>query len=237
MNKILNSKLIIPAAIIVAGLLIAWSVFFSGGAGGGQTLNSSQGGFGNNLSPTADNIRPVNANDHIRGNPNAAVAIVEFSDFECPFCRRLHPTLTQIISDFPDDVKWVYRHFPLTQIHSRALQASLASECVAELGGNDAFWTFTDRVFENQRNLGDSLYKEIAGDLGLPSEEFSTCLDSRRHNALVQEDLQDVIRSGGRGTPFAVVINGNGETFPFSGALPYEQLRSIIEAAIQSSET
>lgn len=235
MNKILNSKLVIPAAIVVAGLLIAWSVFFSGGVGGGQTTINSDSGFGNNLSPTADNIRPVDGNDHIRGNLDAAIAIVEFSDFECPFCKRLHPTLTRLISDFPDEIKWVYRHFPLTQIHSRALQASLASECVAELKGNDAFWTFADRVFENQRDLGDLLYKQIANDLGLSSEEFGECLDSRRYNSIVQEDLQDALRSGGRGTPFAVVINGAGETFPFSGALPYEQLRSIIEAAIASS--
>lgn len=236
MSKLFSSSVAIPGAIVIAGALIAWSVFFSGGGGasGVQGSQSSHSGFGNNLSATADNIRPIDNQDHIRGNPNAAVTVVEFSDFECPFCRRLHPTLSQIVTDFPDDVKWVYRHFPLTQIHSRALQASLASECMAELGGNEAFWTFTDTAFANQGNLGDALYEQIAGELGLPLPEFQQCLNSRKHNPIVQANFQDAVNSGGRGTPFAVVINAEGETFPFSGALPYEQIRSIIEAAIAS---
>ena len=238
MKSVLKTSVLIPAAIVLAGGLIAWSVFLSGGSvgGGGGTVSTSGGSsFGNNNSGSAESIQPIDEKDHIRGDRNAPIAIVEFSDFECPFCRRLHPTLTQIVNDFDGQVKWVYRHFPLTQIHSRALTASLASECAAELGGNDAFWTFSDALFGNQGRLGPELYSEIAAQIGLPADEFTECYESRKYNDIVQSDFQDAVSSGGRGTPFAVVLNASGQPFPFSGALPYEQIRSIIEAAIASS--
>lgn len=220
---------LIPASIIVAGGLIAGAVFFSFNT---QTQNTSS--FGNNLSPTAENIQPVTESDHIRGSKDAKVTIVEYSDYECPFCKRIHPTLKQIVEEFAGEVRWVYRHFPLTSIHSRAFAASVASECTARLGGNDAFWVFTDEVFSNQQKLGSSLYEEIVSDLGLSVGTFRSCIGNNEIAESVEKDYQNAIDSGGRGTPFVVVINEKGETFPFSGALPYQQVRSIIESALES---
>ncbi|MCH7529614.1 thioredoxin domain-containing protein [Patescibacteria group bacterium] len=224
----------IPIAIVIAGVVVAGAVIYSGWSAGGAVPRSENSSFGNNLSPTAENIRPVDENDHIFGNKNALVSIVEYSDFECAFCKRFHPTLTRIIEEYPNEIKWVYRHFPLTSIHSHAFLAGMASECAAQLGGNDIFWQFTEELFDNQSRLGTDLYKELASTLGLPQVAFSECLESERHRDKVQADLRNAIDSGGRGTPFTIVINKDGEVFPFSGALPYEQVKTIIEKALAS---
>jgi len=93
-------------------------------------------------------VTPVEEGEHILGNPaNAQVTIIEYSDFECPFCARFHPTLKRIVSESNGNVAWVYRQFPLTQIHQNALERAIASECVAKIKGNDAFWKYADLLF------------------------------------------------------------------------------------------
>lgn len=229
---------LIPAAIVVAGALIAVAVFVSNGGldasqRAGVVVGASENdAFENNNSANAENLRPISAGDHIRGDINARVALVEFSDFECPFCQRFHGTMQQVLQEYPNDVIWVYRHFPLTEIHSNAQQAAVASECIAEAGGNDAFWTYTDKVFENQSRLGVDLYQEIARDLGLNIQQFNACLDSGKFDERVSGDVADATGAGGRGTPYNVVVTRNGEMFPFSGALPYDQVKAIIDRAI-----
>jgi len=225
------NKYFIPGAIVVAGLLVAGSVLLGGG---GPDSQNNHGGFGNNNSPSAENVRPIDETDHILGNPDAEITIVEYSDFECPFCGRLHPTLEQVVEDNPSTVKWVYRHFPLSSIHFRALDASVASECAAELGGNEAFWTFTNELFVNQQNLGEELYANTAAQLGIDGSAFEQCLDDDRHKDRVTEDRDNALESGGTGTPYVIVINGNGDVFPFSGALPAETIQGIIDQALAS---
>jgi protein-disulfide isomerase len=228
----------VPASIIVAGGLIAAAIILSSNnaaVGNGQAAVGVGGEFGNGLSASAENIASIGKDEHIFGNRNAPVAIVEFSDFECPFCSRHHPTLKQIVADFGDEVRWVYRHFPLTSIHSEALGAAIASECIAELGGNDAFWDFTDRIFANQRSMNSALYAQIAADVGIDAKTFTSCLESEKMLEAVITDGEDATLSGGTGTPYTVVINKAGETFPFSGALPYENVRTVIEQALGNS--
>ncbi len=231
----MNQTYVIAAAVIISGGLIASSLILSGGPSPTATGGHGGDGFGNNLSPTAENVREVTNDDHIRGDATAQISIVEYSDYECPFCARLHPTLTRVIEERGDEVNWVYRHFPLSNIHHRALGASVAAECVAQLGGNDAFWTFSDELFAKQRALGEDLYKELATDLGIGAARFDECLDDNNHAERIAADRQNAIDAGGRGTPFVVVVNGSGQVFPFSGALPYENIMQIINAAITSS--
>lgn len=94
----------------------------------------------------------ITEKDHIRGNPNAQITIVEFSDFQCPFCRRFHPTVQQALAEYGDQIRWVYKHFPLDQLHPQARPAAEASECIAEQKGNDGFWQFADEVFKSQES-------------------------------------------------------------------------------------
>lgn len=91
-------------------------------------------------------IEPVNDSDHLLGNPNAPVLMVEYSDLECPFCQRFHPTMKQALDEYEGQIAWVYRHFPLDALHPNARKAAEASECVAKVAGNDKFWEFIDEL-------------------------------------------------------------------------------------------
>jgi len=219
-----------PIAVLLAGVLIAGSVLYTKDGNVHAPTD-----FGNNNSGVAENVRAVSEDDHILGDVHAPVSIIEYSDFECPFCTRLHPTLARIVEDFPNDVKWVYRHFPLTSIHAEAEPAALAAECVADLGGNDAFWSFADEVFA-AGPLGNNVYVSIANKLGIKESDFSRCLSSRKFEARVTADAQNAVDSGGRGTPYVIVINEAGKVFPFSGELPYANVRAIVQVAINENE-
>jgi len=227
-------QLQIPIAIIIAGIIVASAIIFGGGSGTSVT-EQDRHALENTNSESAKSVRAVDESDHVLGSRDAKVVIVEYSDFECPFCSRMHPTLEKVVEEYKGEVAWVYRHFPLTSIHSRATKAAVASECAAELGGNDSFWSFAETLFKQQRNLGDELYQNTAAALGIDENAFTVCMNSGKHETRVSSDLQNAIDSGGRGTPFSVVLDKNGNPFPFSGALPYEQVRSIVENALISS--
>lgn len=230
-----KGSIAIPIAILIAGLLIGGAVL-SRNLGGGNTNTAPSLGGGHNGSAQAPTntgsrdigFRVVGDDDHIQGNPDAKLSIVEYSDFECPFCSRFHPTLAKIVDDFPDDVNWVYRHFPLTSIHSRARGAAIASECVANLLGNDAFWSFADAMFANQSRLGSSFYEDTAVSLGANGDDFNQCVKSDEVDRQVGLDNNEAVGNGGRGTPFSILVRSDGSLFPFSGALPYEQVRSLV---------
>ncbi|MEX2013854.1 MAG: thioredoxin domain-containing protein [Parcubacteria group bacterium] len=216
----------VPVAIVVAGLLVAGAVFWSGN---GSSVASNTDTNHAGIEPRGE-FRMPDETDHVRGNPDASIAIVEFSDLECPFCAQIHPTLSRIVEE-NEDVKWVFRHFPLSTIHSRALSAAVASECVARLGNNDNFWTFADAAFANQRRLGDGWYKEMAATFGIDSSAFQNCLNDKSVVALIQTDLDEATGTGGRGTPYVVVVTPKGNLVPFSGALPIQQVMALIEQA------
>src|SRR3989344_6312937 len=115
----------------------------AGGAQGGQpAAGGVQPSFGN-----ADQVDKLRDDDHVRGDRNARMLLIEYSDFECPYCKSFHPTAQQIVDEYKGRVAWVYRHFPLDSIHPKARTAAIASECVTELGGKDAFWAFADELF------------------------------------------------------------------------------------------
>ena len=189
----------------------------------------------------AGSIKPVDSDDHIRGDPRAPVKIVEFSDFECPFCKRVHPTLKQVMAEYGQAgrVAWVYRHFPLDSLHKKARKEAQASECANELGGNDAFWAYTDRLFEitpSNDRLDLALLPKIAEEIGLDRANFEACLlgDERggKYADHIESDYQDAVASGGTGTPYIVIIAPDGEAFPISGAQPYAAFKSIIDLAL-----
>jgi len=187
----------------------------------------------------AKSLRPVSRDrDHIRGNPGAPVTVVEYSDFECPFCKRFHQTMKQVVDESKGQVKWVYRHFPLDEIHPvKARKEAAASECAAELGGNGAFWKFADRFFEltpsNNKTEIDAVLPQIAREIGLDQTRFASCLASGRHDRRVDEDRQNAAATGGTGTPWSIVVSKSGKTYPLSGAQPYASVRQLVELALR----
>lgn len=187
----------------------------------------------------AATVRPVSEErDHIRGNPRAPVTLIEYSDFECPFCKRFHETLKRLVAESNGRVRWVYRHFPLDELHPlKARKEAVASECAAELGGAKAFWRFADRFFEltpsNNRTDLDAVLPRIARDIGLDSARFAACLASGRHERRIEQERREAIASGARGTPWTVVVSKNGAMYPITGAQPYEAVKELVERALR----
>ena len=194
------------------------------------------------LSEAAKNVKLVNDEDHIRGSSIAPVKVVEFSDFECPYCKSFHQSMKQVMNDYEKGgkVAWVYRHFPLDQIHSKARKEAQAAECAAQLGGNKAFWAYADRLFEiapSNNRLDLAQLPKVAQETGLDQAKFETCLegDQRGGNFAthIEANLQDAMASGGTGTPYSLVINSKGQIFPINAAQPYEAVKAIIDAALK----
>lgn len=185
---------------------------------------------------TASKTPQITSSDHIRGNKNAKVTLVEYSDFECPFCKQFHPTMKEVLKTYGDKVRWVYRHFPLS-FHANAQKEAEASECVAELGGDDAFWKYTDAIFERttSNGTGFALNKlgSLATELGLDSAKFQTCLDSGKYAKKVTDQMAKGTEEGVSGTPGTIIINAKGETQLIPGALPFAQVKSMVDAALK----
>ena len=213
MESTSKNALTVPLAIVVAGGLIAAAVFLRGNENLATSSEASRPAAP--LSPPdleAMALRPVDVTrDHIRGNPNADIIFVEFSDTECPFCKRFHETMRLIINEYGKSgtVTWVYRQFPIVGLHSKAPKEAEALECAAELGGNGTFWEYTDRLFSvtpSNDGLDAAELPRIAADVGLDAEAFSQCLSSGRHGSRVQADYADGVAVGVGGTPHSVLV-------------------------------
>ncbi len=166
-------------------------------------------------------VVPITETEHIRGAVDAEVTIVEFSDFQCPFCGKVQPTLEQVLKNYNGTVRLVFKHFPLTQIHPYSVKAGEASECADEQG---KFWEYHDLLFKNQNALGIAELKNYASQLGLDTTQFNDCLDSDKMADRVVKNFNEGQKSGVTGTP-AFFINGQ----KLVGAQPYSAFQSVIE--------
>jgi protein-disulfide isomerase len=180
-------------------------------------------------------VRPVSKErDHIYGNPDAEISLIEYSDFECPYCKRFHPTPKQVVKAYQGKVNWVYRHFPLGFHNPLAQKEAEASECVAELGGNDAFWKYSDLLYQRTQSNGNGFpidgLAPLAAEIGLDEDEIQRCMDSGRHEERVQEDSANGGKSGVSGTPGNILLNNKtGKAKIRPGALPLDALKSEID--------
>ncbi len=169
--------------------------------------------------------------DYVRGEANAPVTIVSYTDLECPFCKRFHPSLLQALQEYQGKVKLVFRNFPLS-FHQNAQKESEAAECVGKLGGAGKFWSFVDKIFERTTSNGTGFalsdLPKLAKEVGISESRFSTCLDQGEMTSKVQTDLSEGAGYGVGGTPTSFV-NGT----PLEGAVPYEQLKAAIDAALK----
>ena len=225
----MNNNYALPVSIIIAGLFV----------GGGIYLSNKQTEPQNRRqAPQAQltQIREINQNrDHILGNPNAPLTMVVYTDTQCPFCKSFHSTLKQVMDTYGKEgrVAVVYRHFPLTGIHPRAKAEANASECVASVGGEKAFWAFMDKVFAtDQRGLQDDELIQLGVSLGIPENSLSECIRTMAFESRVAEDLQDGQNAGAQGTPHTVIVTKKGKT-PFSGAVPFDTVKAQIETSLK----
>jgi protein-disulfide isomerase len=162
-----------------------------------------------------------------RGVADAPVTLVEFSDFHCPFCKRVQPTLEQLQVKYPKQVKLVFRDFPLDNLHPQARGAAEAARCAKEQG---KFWEYHDLLFTNAPKASSKDLGKYAEQVGLDGEKFQVCLSDGGQQAAVQQDVVDGARLGITGTPM-FFINGR----PLSGAIPLERFVQVIEEELARS--
>ncbi len=163
----------------------------------------------------------------VRGDPKAALTIVEFSDFECPFCARVQPVLNGLLAKYRGRVRLAFRDFPLREIHSKAQSAAEAARCAGEQG---RFWEYHDALFADRSKLQPAHLTEHARNLGLDVKAFQSCLESGRFKAKIDEDLHEATEAGVSGTP-AFFING----VSLYGAQPASEFERIIDAELAAA--
>jgi len=184
--------------------------------------------------PSQPSVVSASADDDpFLGDENAPVTLIEFSDYQCPFCQRFKSqTLDQLKSQYIDTgkVKFVYRDFPLDSIHPFATPAAEAAECVRDAAGgdNEVYFAYHDKIFDNVASLSDANLKAWAQELGY---NIDSCLSSGKFSAEVRKDLADGQAAGGRGTPYFVIIGKDGQGIPLSGAQPFTAFDAALKAA------
>jgi protein-disulfide isomerase len=232
MNISQKGNVVVAVSIVVAGALIAAALYYALGAGGTATQQPPIG----DDTPKVP-IAGVQADDHIIGNSDATVVIVEYSDTECPYCKQYHETLQQITDEYDaSEVAWVYRHFPLIQLHPKAPKEAEATECAAELAGNDGFWAYTNRLFEitpSNNGLDLDQLPEIAEYAGIDRAAFEACLQSGDMTERVNADYDEVVAAGGRGTPHNIILFGD-QQIPVEGGQSFGTMKQIIDQLLAS---
>lgn len=183
--------------------------------------------------PTQDQLAlvpEVTERDHIRGNVNAPITLIEYSDFQCPFCQGFSDTVEQVLEEYSDEVRLIYRHFPLG-FHPQAQELAEVSECIADINGPDAFWQFHDAIFEiNTASINAGTGQEVVEQLGYVYDPIQTCLDEERFTQYVMDQMDGGSTAGVSGTPGTILVTNNGEYELINGALPFEQVQTIIES-------
>jgi protein-disulfide isomerase len=224
----------VPIAIVVGFAMIALAIFFTGGRNQESVLtpppNVPEGDV------LATTVRTVDETDFIKGNPNAPILMIEYSDYDCPFCKQYHETLTQIMNEYgiSGRVAWVYRQFPIEQLHPNAPKLSEAALCVGNLGGSAAFWKFTDAIFAS-RELNEPtnmvLLPEFATEAGVDRGAYESCVSSGQMKDKVRASAEEAFNLGAQGTPYTVLVVGN-EQAVINGAQSYDVVKSIIDNLI-----
>ncbi|MBX4189209.1 DsbA family protein [Candidatus Parcubacteria bacterium] len=230
-----QSRQMIPLAIVVAGALIAGAIYFGGkpSSSASLTQNTKTG----QAAPVGE-VAPVSAKDHVLGNANTAkVVLIEYSDLECPFCKVFHNTIHQLMDTYKNgELAVVFRQFPIAQLHSKAAKEAEASECAAELGGNEGFWKFLDGVFattNSNNSLDPAELPVIAGDIGLDVTAFNTCLSSGKYAKLIADGVTAAVKAGAQGTPYSVLVTKSGKKSPVNGAQPFATVKAQIDALLK----
>lgn len=248
----------IAGAIIIAGIIIAGAVLLKDSSD--KIMPAETANNDNNL--TAIDLRPVSADEHIVGNSDAKIVIVEYSDTECPYCKVFQNTLHIVITKNNNDVAWVYRHYPIAQLHPKAFHEAEATECAWEQGGNFTFWKYIDEIFartESNNRLDVAELPKIAKDIGLDVSSFNTCLENGKYASKIQNDIEDGNKAGAKGTPYSVIVTKNNistktqnniltainspgavsfsstkkNQMSMNGALPVDMVNKIIEILLK----
>ncbi len=205
-----KNTLNLPLAIVLAGIIIAGGVFFglkSSNEENKVTRSSGSAGL-------IVDFRMPEENDYLLGSPSADIILIEYSDLECPACKFFHNSMAFAMDEFARDGKlsWVYRQFPLSSLHKKAVKESEAILCAGKLGGTKSYWDLTNKIFEiTPSNDGLDLTKlpDYAVEIGLNKSSFSACLDGGEMLPRIEREYNEALTAGARGTPFSILVLKN----------------------------
>jgi len=223
------SQLPIAGAILIVGMLIAGAIFFKGNT----PVKTANNNNPENVAVKNTAIQPISKDEHIFGNPNAKIMIVEYSDTECPFCKMFHATMHKVVAQNNGNVAWVYRHYPIEQLHPKAFHEAEAMECAWAQGGNEAFWKYTDQIYtrtQSNNKLDVAELPKIAQDIGLDLTTFNTCLLSGKYADKINAQIIDAQNAGARGTPASYIVVDGKVVDEIPGAQSLEGVQAIIDA-------
>jgi protein-disulfide isomerase len=224
-----SPSLVIPTAIALGGIIIALAVYLTVKHPEGSTAS----GAGN---PSL--VTPVSPADHIFGNPSAKVDIIEYADFDCEYCKQFDTSMQEIMSNegATGDVAWVYRNYPITQLHPNADTAAEAAECVAKVSGNPTYWKFADSLFANQP-VAPLDYLSLAQEAGADTGAVSSCMQnaSTTVDATINAQSANAVAVGAQGTPYSIMTIEGQPPVVIDGAWPYSQLKTAVDAAISEA--
>lgn len=228
-----RNALVFSIIIILGALVVATGII---------TLHTINNGEIVNTDNTSEiKIRPVTDSDHILGNPNADIILIEYSDLDCPYCREFHKNMERIMNDYgkKGQIAWVYRHFPLKSLiggveNITEDKPSIAAECVADLAGNDKFFEFISIIMSDAPlPVSDEFLKENAVNLGVDEEDYSFCISSGKFNTEIERDIQDGLAiyefDSDFGTPYNIIVTKTGIQKEIPGLQPYSVLKEIVE--------
>lgn len=214
-------------AVVAAGVVIAGAILYSNA----HPAPSAAADAAAAQLPASVKVAAPSAQDHIIGSPNAPVVLIEYSDFQCPFCGMVYPTIKGIVDSSGGKVAWVMRNFPLTSIHPQATPAANAAECIAEQLGSKGYFDYADAVFANQDKLSPAYSRTVAQQLGADMAAYDSCVGSNKYQSKIDAQSADAQNNGGNGTPYTIVY-GKGTQVPVSGAVPASNFTSVINTVL-----
>ncbi len=225
-NRRANLFLVLIPVGFILGIALGYLIW-------GSNLSGTAQGNGN--AQTIDDQAAQNTrydvsvdDDPSLGPANAPVTIIEFSDYQCPYCEKWNQEVFgQLIQDYGSNVRFVYRDFPLSG-HAEAQPAAEAADCAGEQG---KYWDFHNKLFSGQQSLGQAAYQQYAGDIGLDLTKFNECVSSRRFQQEVEADLNYAMKLGVSSTP-TFFINGR----PLIGAQPYASFKQVIDQELSAKQ-
>lgn len=187
--------------------------------------------------PTFKDVAPISKDEYIRGDKNAKLTLVSYTDLECPFCKTFHPTLKQLLTDYDGQVNVIFRNYPLS-FHANAPKQAEAALCVGKLGGADDYWSYVDKIFERTTSNGTGFaladLGPLAKEVGVDQTKFQTCLDGGEMAQKIKDDMADGNAGGVTGTPSTLIVDPKtGKTLSgIPGAYPLDQAKTFIDEAL-----
>ena len=240
----------IPGAIIIAATIIAIALVYIFHPVSKTTTTLTA----NSPQVPQVNMAPITSADHILGNPNAQIKIVEYSDPSCPYCKMFNPTMEQVMNSYGPGgkVAWVYRSFPLDKpdqngnvLHPNAGHEAQALECAAFLGGNDKFWAYEKSWYDTfplqgatQRSVAEDTTQLVglAKGAGLDTVAFNDCLASGQFKSKVDAQYTDGINAGVSGTPHNIIVTPSGDKIPLVGAVSFAILKTTLDTLLTEAK-